>query len=165
MKRFPADKARDAYKVRVNTNALSLKELVDIVQMHPAQFNYADIDKVRLYLTQKLEAAIQTMTLAVAPTVRADFDFDLEVPPAPSVPHSTVVHQIVLPRQPVVMPPRHEPPQPTRPKPVGRLVGTKEVVIAEVPVFQPRPEYKPEPGEVPDKQSGYIKESGFIAGE
>lgn len=53
-----------------------------------------------------------------------------------------------------------EPPPPEKPKkPIGRLVGTKEVVFGEPEQVKP---VKPEPGEVPDGR-GFIKDVGFIS--
>jgi len=155
MKKISAERARAYFQERVTANAKTLVDMADIVRRYPEKFNFADTDKVRVYLTNQLSMGLQSLDIALTTAVRTSFDLDMEhVPDA----QDTALPMIARPSVPLTVAPGGA----VRPKPAGRLFGSDEVVMELVPAAPVR-RTKPteDPKTVPDV-TGMIAESGFI---
>jgi hypothetical protein len=179
MRKIAAPKAREYFAERVKMNSKTLCDMADIVRRHPGEFKVEDVEKVRAYLMQQVEAAVKGMTVSVTTQVRADFDFDMELPTAPVFQDRSEVMRATRPapevnddefaaleRLDAVEEAYAAPAKPVvqmREKPAGRLFGTKEVIKELVPVAPTAAarEAAKTLTAVHDK-TGMIEDSGFI---
>jgi len=155
MKKISAERARAYFQERVTANAKTLVDMADIVRRHPEKFNFADTNKVRVYLTNQLSMGLQSLDIALTTAVRTSFDLDMEHVPDAQDPGVPMIAQRSVPLAP-------SPGAAVRPRPAGRLFGSDEVVMELVPATPVRRAKSVEdPKTVPDV-TGMIAESGFI---
>jgi hypothetical protein len=164
MRRIKFSDARNYFAERVKTNGKTLVDMTDIFRAHPGQFTHQDVDKVRIYLTRQVEAAVQAMSIAVTSAIHTDFDFDMELP-AQDTTIRFYAGTVKLPSTPAItISPADQ--VPTRQKATGRLVREEGggVLKEEVPLVPQRKAPRDTAGlSAEHDNTGMIQDSGFIS--
>lgn len=139
MKRISAEKARDYFQERVKTGDKTMRDMADIVRAHPDRFSKEDIEKARTFLTLQMSRYIETMRTMLSVATPTEFSFDMDLPSVPQdAPKQAATVRPLAPETRGSIEAQIPKPGSTRPKPTGRLVGSTEVVIEEVPIAAPR---------------------------
>lgn len=138
----PASVAKEEMQSQINNLGMRLRHLVGLASASPTAITLSEAGKIEAFLTAQVAHAMRSIHEIVArdPGIATQFSFDMDIAVTPL---QRVAQRLgVPPRADVALPapqPVAAPQRRSSGTPVGRMVGSKEIVLGDLSDLAPPP--------------------------